>query len=531
MKNYTLPYKETGYFSETVCDYLSQAKEIRSFYGNFPDLEGFEKQIKLKQLSFEAPSRNLLVEVLKTQYQNIKISKKTSQNIQSLLEDNTFTITTGHQLNLFTGPLYFLYKIFSAINLCEKLKKEFPKSNFVPIYWMATEDHDFEEINFFNFNQKKIVWNRNSKSAVGRLSTTGLSQIYDLFAKELGRSKNAEYLANLFNESYLQHDNLAEATRYLANELFSQYGLVIIDGDNKKLKEQFIPHIENELIDQTCFNNVSSTVKDFGKNYKIQVNPREINLFYLTDNIRERIILKKGVYSTVNNEFSWRNKEEILKHLQEMPERFSPNVIMRPLYEEVILPNLCYIGGGGELAYWLELKSYFDIEKVTFPILLLRNSALILTKTQKRKLTKLNISLTEIFLKQQDLINKKIKEVSDVKIDFSEQRQFLEKQFVELEELAKLTDKSFIGAVKAQQSKQLKGLDKLEKRLLKAQKRKLSSLVERITELQNELFPNQSLEERTRNFSELYVNHGKEFIEKLKSNLDPLGEEFQIIQL
>jgi len=530
LKTYTIPYKETGYFTKMTCDYLSQAEQINSLYGNFPDLEGFKNQIILKQSSFGAQSRNLLVEVLNTQYQNIKISKNTKQNIQSLLEDTTFTITTGHQLNLFTGPLYFLYKIFSAINLCEQLKKEFPKLNFVPIYWMATEDHDFEEINFFNFNQKKISWNRNSKSAVGRLSTKGLNQIYDIFTNELGNSMNAEYLANLFKESYLQHDNLAEATRYLANELFSQYGLVIIDGDNKKLKEQFIPHIENELIDQTCFNNVSSTIKDFGNTYKVQVNPREINLFYLTDEIRERIIHKKGVYSTVNNQFSW-NKDEMLKHLQEMPERFSPNVIMRPLYEEVVLPNLCYIGGGGELAYWLELKSYFDTENIPFPILLLRNSALVVSKIQRQKLTKLNISLSEIFLKQQELINKKIKEVSDVKIDFSEQRQFLENQFIELEELAKLTDKSFIGAVKAQQSKQLKGLDKLEKRLLKAQKRKLSSLVERITELQNELFPNQSLEERTRNFSELYVNHGKEFIEKLKSNLDPLGEEFQIIQL
>ena len=123
MKKYTIPYKATGYFTKTTCDYLSQTEKISSFYGNFPDLKGFEKQIKLKQSSFGAESRNLLVEVLKTQYQNIKISKNTSQNIQSLIEDNTFTITTGHQLNLFTGPLYFLYKIFSAINLCEKLKK------------------------------------------------------------------------------------------------------------------------------------------------------------------------------------------------------------------------------------------------------------------------------------------------------------------------------------------------------------------------------------------------------------------------
>jgi len=525
-----IPYKETGYFSKTACDYLSQAEEISSFYGNFPDIKGFENQIKLKQSSFGSQSRNLLVEVLETQYQNTKISKSTGQNIQSLLEENTFTITTGHQLNLFTGPLYFLYKIFSAINLCEKLNKELPKFNFVPVYWMATEDHDFEEINFFNFNQKKMTWKRSSKGAVGRLSTKGLSQIHDMFAQELGKSKNAVYLANLFNKSYLQHDNLTDATRYLANELFNEYGLVIIDGDDKRLKKQFIPYIENELIAQTCFNNVSSTINELSKNYKIQVNPREINLFYLTDQIRDRIILKNGVYSTIDRQFSW-TKEEMLQHLREKPERFSPNVMMRPLYEEVVLPNLCYIGGGGELAYWFELKSYFDTEKIPFPILLLRNSALIISKTQTQKLRKLNISLAEIFLKQQDLINKKIKEVSDIKIDFSEQRQFLEKQFIELEELAKLTDKSFIGAVKAQQAKQLKGLEKLEKRLLKAQKRKLISLVDRITDIQNELFPNQSLEERFRNFSEAYVKHGKVFIEKLKSNLDPLDGEFQIIQL
>ncbi len=530
MTKYRIPYKETGYFTKTACDYLSQTEEIRSFYGNFPDLKGFEKQIKLKQSSFGRHSRNILVEVLETQYQDLKISKSTGQNIQSLIEDNTFTITTGHQLNLFTGPLYFLYKIFSTINLCEKLKKELPKFNFVPIYWMATEDHDFEEINFFNFNQKKVTWKRNSKGAVGRLSTKGLSQIYDMFAVELGKSKNAEYLANLFNESYLQYDNLTEATRYLANELFNEYGLVIIDGDDKRLKEQFIPYIENELTAQTCFNNVSSTINELSKNYEIQVNPREINLFYLTDQIRERIILKNGIYSTVDHQFSW-TKEEMLKHVQEKPERFSPNVVMRPLYEEIVLPNLCYIGGGGELAYWFELKSYFEVEKIPFPILLLRNSALIISKTQAKKLRKLNISMTEIFLKQHDLINKKIKEVSDIKIDFSEQRQVLEKQFNELEQLAKLTDKSFIGAVKAQQAKQLKGLEKLEKRLLKAQKRKLISIVERITDIQNELFPNQSLEERFRNFSEMYVKHGKVFIEKLKSDLDPLAGEFQIIQL
>jgi len=529
MKTHPIPFKQTGYFSNLICDYLGNKNTLRRFYENYPDIEGFKNQLKLKA-GFETEKRKILIEALQNQYQKINKSALTETNIQLLENKNTFTITTGHQLNLFTGPLYFLYKIFSTINLCENLKNELPEFNFVPVYWMATEDHDFEEINYFNFNQKKVIWKKNSDGAVGRLSTEGLDQVYDVFSKLLGSSKNATHLSTLFDRAYLNHDNLADATRYLANELFSDYGLVILDGDDKRLKKQFIPFMENELTVQTCFNQVSNTIKGLGKNYKIQVNPREINLFYLTDELRERIILKNEAYTTINNTFSW-TKEEIIAHLHQMPERFSPNVLMRPLYQEVVLPNLCYIGGGGELAYWFELKAFFDAEKVPFPILLLRNSALLISSPQIQKLRKLNISLEEIFFKQQDLINKKIKEISEIKIDFSEQRKFLVKQFLDLEQLAKLTDKSFIGAVNAQKAKQLNGLDMLEKRLLKAQKRKLSALVDRITNLQNELFPNQSLEERTRNFSEVYLKYGGGFVEKLKSELDPLKGEFQIIHL
>jgi len=529
MKTHSIPYKRTGYFSDLICDYLGNKNTLNGFYENYPDIDGFKNQIKLKA-EFETGKRKVLTQALRDQYKKINLSELTDNNIQSLEDKNTFTVTTGHQLNLFTGPLYFLYKIFSTINLCEKLKNDLPEFNFVPIYWMATEDHDFEEINYFNFNHKKVIWKKSSNGAVGRLSTEGLDEVYDVFVKLLGGSKNAIHLSTLFNLAYLKHDNLADATRYLANELFREYGLVILDGDDKRLKEQFIPFVENELTAQTCFNQVSNTIEKLGKNYKIQVNPREINLFYLTDELRERIIFKDDVYRTLNNKFSW-TKEEIIAHLHEMPERFSPNVIMRPLYQEVVLPNLCYIGGGGELAYWFELKAYFDAEKVPFPILLLRNSALLISNTQVQKLQKMNISLEEIFYKQQDLINKKIKEISEIKIDFSEQRKFLEKQFLDLEQLAKLTDKSFIGAVNAQKTKQLNGLNMLEKRLLKAQKRKLSSLVNRITDLQNDLFPNESLEERTLNFSEVYLKYGKEFLEKLKSELDPLKGEFQIITL
>jgi bacillithiol biosynthesis cysteine-adding enzyme BshC len=532
MKLTNIPFSETGYFNKITCDYLAQKPALSSFYTNFSDVKGFKKQIELRRNSKldSISKRKVLVNALQDQYKDLNISAKTDKNIQLLLNENTFTVTTGHQLNLFTGPLYFLYKIISTINLTTRLKAEFPKNNFVPIYWMATEDHDFEEINYFNFKEKKVSWNIESKGAVGRLSTKGLEDVLDVFSKQLGTSKNANYLRDLFSKAYLEHKTLTDATRYLANELFSKFGLVILDGDDASLKKQFIPYVAQELIDQTSFKEVSATIEELQPEYDIQVNPREINLFYLTDEIRERIVYENGLYKVVDTDVSW-DKKGILKHVNEHPERFSPNVLFRPLYQEVILPNLCYIGGGGELAYWFELRKYFEAVKVPFPILLLRNSVLFITEKQLRKAKKLQISTAELFLKQHDLVNNKIKEISEISIDFSEQRAYLQKQFKALEELAKKTDKSFIGAVKAQEVKQLKGLDNLEKRLLKAQKRKLKAVVDRITELQNELFPNQSLEERERNFSEYYLSQGDQLINGLIDNLDPLKLEFSVLTI
>jgi bacillithiol biosynthesis cysteine-adding enzyme BshC len=234
---------------------------------------------------------------------------------------------------------------------------------------MATEDHDFEEINYFNFKNKKIKWNRESSGPVGRLSTEGLDLVFEQFSNEIELGENATYLKNLFENSYLKHSNLADATRFLANELFKNEGLVILDGDSVELKKLFIPYIKKELLEQSSFTNVSKT-NLLLKDYFVQVNPREINLFYIEDNLRERIIFEDGIYK-INNTVLHFTESEILTEIENHPEKFSPNVITRPLYEEVILPNLCYIGGGGEIAYWLELKSNFEENNVTFPILLL----------------------------------------------------------------------------------------------------------------------------------------------------------------
>ena len=216
-----ISYQESNYFIKIVNDYLDQSPNLKPFYNRFPTLNNFSEQIKEKSLNYNQVNRSILVTELLKQYSNVETSDLTNQSINLLSKNSTFTITTGHQLNLFTGPLYFLYKIISTINLCKQLKTEYPKNDFVPIYWMATEDHDFDEINYFNFKGIKIRWTKQNPSGpVGRFDTTDLKIVYDVIEKKLGNSENAIYLKKLFSKAYLNNHNLADATRCLANELF-----------------------------------------------------------------------------------------------------------------------------------------------------------------------------------------------------------------------------------------------------------------------------------------------------------------------
>lgn len=526
-----ISYKNTGYFSDLVCDYLSKKESLQPFYHRYPSMDHFKEQLREKKSSFNQEQRNVLVDSLNKQYEGIDLSEATKKNIDALLNESSFTITTGHQLNLFTGPIYFLYKIFSVINLSEELKKEYPNFDFIPIYWMAAEDHDFEEINFFNIKGTRIEWDRESNGAVGNLSTEGLEELVTKIESTFGTNKYGNDLISIFKKAYLQKRSLAWATRCLANELFAAYGLVIVDGNDTELKKQFIPYAKKELIEKCSFKEVERTsLKLEGLGYKKQVHPREINLFYITDGLRERIVESNGKYLVNNTQIEF-TFDGIIKELNDYPERFSPNALLRPLYQEVISPNLCYIGGGGELAYWFQLKGYFNKVEVPFPMLLLRNSVLLVSKRHTEKLKRLDVEINELFLSKHDLEKEHAKKLSTLEIDFTPQRNFLKKQFKDLFELAKKTDASFVGAVAAQEKKQLNGLDKLEKRLIKAEKRKFADEIERLTIIQEALFPNGSLQERFMNFSEFYLEYGDDLFKTLKNNIEPSSNQFTILEL
>lgn len=526
MKAKYISYQDTHSFSKLVLDYVNDDEFLQSFYSFRPDLDGLKKAVDARNFK---GNRAELVEVLTQQYQHIKTNKSVKHNIGLLADPNTFTITTGHQLNLFTGPLYFIYKIVTTINLALELKIAYPEKNFVPVYWMATEDHDFEEINHVKVDEKNISWIQQTNGATGRLSTKTVAAAVMAYKAYLGISKNGKKLAKLVENAYLNNDNLADATRVLVNSLFENYGLVIINADDAKLKKQFGGIIQKDILEQNSAHLTEKTSQTLEQNgYKTQVNGREINFFYLIDNLRERIIEKDNRYTVNHTEITF-SKEELIQEIESHPERFSPNVIMRPLYQEVILPNIAYIGGGAEVSYWMQLKANFDFYQTDFPVLLLRNSALLIDQRSAENLNRLGFKLEDVFLPAEELKKIWIKNNSNANLSLADEMRAVQAVFDQIKLNAFKIDKTLENSADSAKTKTNHLLENLEKKLFRAEKRKHEVSLKQIDNVKNRLFPSGTLQERVVNIAPMYVNYGDDFLSSLIENFQPLGGDFTLL--
>ena len=520
MQLHQIDFANTKLFSDTFIDYITGNDTLKDFYHQAPHIDNFAQQIALKK-SFPKAHREALHQVLKTQYQHIDTAPQAQ--IDSLLNENTFTVTTGHQLNLFTGPLYFIYKIASAINTAKVLKQKYPDYHFVPVYWMATEDHDFEEINHFHLFGKTLTWQAEQTGAVGRFSLEGLEAIFE----EINDAPE------IFRKAYLEQKSLADATRYLVNQLFAGSGLVVLDADDSALKQVFQKVIKAEVLNPASHDIVTQTSQRLNElKYKTQVTPREINFFYLEGNIRQRIVHaeegnNKDSFEVLNTELKF-SRSEMEQMIENHPERFSPNVILRPLYQEYILPNLSYIGGPSELVYWLQLKGVFECYDTPFPMLQPRGFVLFVNKPSVKKFQKLNLSIDDLFLDEVTLRKNFVLKNSDNEITLEQETEGLTQLFERLVQKSQEVDKSLEGFIKSEKQKALKSLGNIEKRLKKSEERKMETEVNQLVKLKEKLFPNGSPQERYENLLNFYINN-LSFISQILEKLNPLDFRMNVL--
>ena len=490
MSHKTHNFSSLNAFSSLLLDYLAEKPALKEFYGNTPQISKFKDQISKKK-GFPASSRAVLQTVLTEQYAAIGAEMPSVD----LRDENTFTVTTGHQLNIYTGPLYVIYKLVSTINLARALRAAYPSQRFVPVYWMATEDHDFEEINHFFAFGTKYEWITSQKGAVGRFQLSDFPKI--------------PLRNEIFDKAYAESKTLSEAVRMYMHALFGAEGLVCLDADDARLKSLFAPIMEADLKQQVHEPIVRATTEKLeALGYKTQVSARPVNLFRLTANDRVRLETGDSV---------------------EMTEA-SPNVILRPLYQEVILPNLAYIGGPAEVAYWLQLKGIFDLHQIPFPILLPRNFAIVKTQKQAERAEKLGLSLADLFKNELELRRDFVAGRTEHVLDTASELKALQPILASLAERAKSIDSTLEASILAEQARWTKGLERLAKKMKRAEERNQGDEVRQVLALKETLFPDGEWQERHTNFLEFASDH-PDFITDLLQTFDPLHFEFYEITL
>jgi bacillithiol biosynthesis cysteine-adding enzyme BshC len=513
-----VPLADTHAFTPLFLDYLKQEKKLQAFSHRFPSVNNAKGQLAEKSSQFSEGNRKILAETLERQYKNLKLSEAVQKNISALRSKKTFTITTGHQLNIFTGPMYFIFKIVTVVNACRDLKKQYPEYDFVPVYWMASEDHDYDEIKYFRLYGKKYTWNTNQTGAVGRFSTKG----FDSLLKEVPGENT------VFNDAYLKHKTLAEAVRYYVNALFGKDGVVVIDADDRELKSQFKNVIREDVIKNTTLPLVDDTNKKLEAiDYKTQVFCRNINFFYLDDQLRSRIEKNGDRYNVVDSNLAF-SEQEINKLIDEQPEKFSPNVILRPLYQEVILPNIAYVGGPAEVVYWMQLKSVFEYHKVAFPMLMPRNFGMVIENHVYRKFEKTGLELPLLFEDKNFLFNHWTLKNSKHDLTVGKERNLIQEMYDSLRQRAEGIDKTLGPFLGAEGKRALDSLEHIEKKMLRAEKRLQNDKLNQIAAVKDALFPNGGLQERTDNFLNFYQKD-PEFIDKLLDTFDPFDFQFHVI--
>ncbi|MBL7980332.1 MAG: bacillithiol biosynthesis cysteine-adding enzyme BshC [Flavobacteriales bacterium] len=526
MQPLCIPYAATHRFSPLVLDYLAGGERTREFHAGPSDLAGLVQAAAQRQ--FDPAAREVLVRVLRSQYQGLPAEAAVEQSLRDLARPDAFTVTTGHQLVLFGGPLYVPFKLLNTIRVARELAAATGRP-VVPVFWMATEDHDRAEIDHTFFGDHKLQWPGHAGGAVGRMALDGITSALEEAIAHLGEGAHAAEMAALLREHYRPERTLAEATRRFVHALFGRFGLLVLDADHPELKRLFAPVVKEELLNQVAERSVSYANARLAEHFAVQAHAREINLFHLRPGHRSRIILEWDGFRVLDGGPTF-TLDQLMAEVDTHPERFSPNVLLRPVYQEVVLPNVAYVGGGGELAYWLQLRWLFQALQVPMPRLILRTSAGFISTKRLRQWHALDLATEELFADQSPLMARVASARATFSADLAAERQRLSAFYDDLLAKASTADATLRGAVEARRTSALKGVDRIERSMVRAAKRQQDTAMARMRSAHAELFPGGGLQERRANILPMLAARGVGFLDELLGNLDPLSPCFSLFE-
>ncbi|MGE5364633.1 MAG: bacillithiol biosynthesis cysteine-adding enzyme BshC [Bacteroidota bacterium] len=526
-------------------DYLYEFENVSEFYNglNYRDPETYYRVFK-SQCEKTRPHRKKLAEILSEQYKDSNPAGITLKNIQLLSSQNTVAVVTGQQLGLFGGPLYTFYKIITAIKLCSHLRNIYTDYSFVPVFWMEGDDHDFREVAGVNILDQaneieKLIYDDNQPSEVNRGSVgritfgPGINEVIEKLNNLLRDTDFKSKLVGLLGTFYKEGRTFKQSFRDLLFHFFDEFGLIIFDPQDKQIKEILRDIFKKEI--NNFRNHTDELVKRSARLeelYHAQVKVNPVNLFYNDDDGRYLI-------EPVDDQFRLKGKrkrfsrEELLELIDASPERFSSNVLLRPICQDYIFPTAFYVGGPAEISYFAQLIPLYGFYDIPQPIIYPRSSATILEKGLINVMDKYSLGLKDLFMDKKTLHEKVLRDISGdgTEILFNKAVDAVNDSMERLQERLNEIDKTLNDSAVKTREKIQQGLEILRNKTMAAEKKKHESTIRQLDKLSNILYPLQNLQERE--FSFIYYAHkyGLDIIKQINNELTINKFEHQIIEL
>ncbi len=531
-------------FSKLFSDYLSNFSALRRFYQyDYRSLQGFADAAEARKPAMG--HRDLLADVLLEQNKSFGAGEESLRHIEELRAEQTFAVVTGQQVGILGGPLYTIYKTISAVKLARQLRDQLPGYAFVPVFWLEGEDHDFEEMN------KIVVLSQEgspasvefphpskqgAKSAepVGKIKLgAGIEAFFDQLAKALPTTEFREALLQRLKSVYTSEATFSGAFAALLHSLFPDEGLVIIDANDRRLKQltrhiflnelETFPRISQKIIQQSA---------SLEEQYHAQIKTKAMNLFLVHNGGRYLIEPREHDFA-LRGTRQYFTREELLRILDESPEAFSPNVALRPICQDTILPTAAYVAGPSEVAYFAQLKPVYDYFSCPMPVIYPRASATVVEERQQKILEKYQLSIGDVFRQPTRLQQHVIDMVSEVKIDelFTHTSAQIGDLLQEMRFGLTTIDPTLLGPLDATRDKVDGALQVLKQKAAEAQQRKHEIALRQIRKVQNFFLPNGDYQERALNLFSFVNRYGDDFLPWLKSTLNVDQFEHQLLYL
>jgi bacillithiol biosynthesis cysteine-adding enzyme BshC len=512
-------------------DYLDDFGKVDGFYnGDFRDPSAFERQTR--RARSRQIARGDLAAVLSEQNGRYGCGSETLAAIERLVRDEACVVVTGQQVGLFSGPLYTIYKALTAIKLSDVLNRR-GLGSFVPVFWLASDDHDLAEVDHIALMDKdnrlrEIRCQGPSPGSKVPVSDVPLpSDIGDCLEQLKDLTRDTEFKADVLgslSQAYQPGLSYAEAFGRWMTRLFGSRGLVLIDAGHPRFKEMGRGIFDREIAGGSPSTRqavaASERLRQAGYEPQIPLHEGILNLFYVAG--ERRAIQGRGGAFDVKGLPASVAKERLRELAHDNPSLFSPNVLLRPLYQDAILPTVAYVGGPSEIAYFGQLKGVYEAFDLPMPVVYPRKSLTIVERTIGHILEKYRLSAPDLWRNAAGAIGEISKEEIPDTVDqaLRSVRDHLEGDYARLKAELLAFDPGLAGSADLAKGKMNQQLDFLQKKVRQAARKRSDIAVQQIRKAADSLWPHQRLQERVFNIVPYLIRYGASFVDQLDRAID-----------